>query len=149
MGSNLWRKCAGHPQTPQNTEPVCDLEQPERPGMRVRLFGLWHEISAKPVRRATNVSLHKRRVSRFAERLAESASSRRAVAIVCNLDVFDELFGKPPIGLNDVAADQIDGSGNSEGLFYDSNGGTAYSLTVISTGTTWLTINRAISPNKG
>ena len=43
------------------------------------------------------------------------------------------------------SSEGIDGSATSEDLYYVT--GIAYSITVISTGTTWLTINRAITPN--
>lgn len=46
-----------------------------------------------------------------------------------------------------VASDGLDGTGSSEDLYYATD--IAYSLTVVSTGTTWLTIDRAITPNKG
>jgi hypothetical protein len=46
-----------------------------------------------------------------------------------------------------TSTEGIDGSGSSEDLYFAQ--GIAYSITVVSTGTTWLTINRAITPNKG
>jgi hypothetical protein len=45
-----------------------------------------------------------------------------------------------------IAADKIDGADFSEDLFYDGDGTAAYSITVISTGTTWFTFNRAVAP---
>jgi hypothetical protein len=42
------------------------------------------------------------------------------------------------------SGDGLDGSATSEDLYYAQ--GVAYSLTVISTGTTWLTIDRAVAP---
>jgi hypothetical protein len=48
-----------------------------------------------------------------------------------------------------TASDGIDGSPNSEPLLMDNFGGYAYSLTVVSDGKTWLTIDRSITRNKG
>lgn len=46
-----------------------------------------------------------------------------------------------------TSSELIDGSSASEPLYYQTN--IAYSITVISDGTTWLTINRAVTPIKG
>jgi hypothetical protein len=43
-----------------------------------------------------------------------------------------------------VASDGLDGSGSSEDLYFAQD--IAYSLTIVSNGTTWLTIDRGITP---